>query len=173
MFVSSHRRNRRRSSTQTQTTTQSLAWKDVKVGNGPVIQKDDLITVKHVGTVMESGKSLGEFTFQFQHLEPGRVMPGWSQGMDGMKIGGRRILRIPPKLAYGNRSVGDIIPANSHLEFDVEILNKDESLWSLFLYKTGFKADARTAGILFCLGYLALSPMLESKLNNVQLPFSL
>jgi hypothetical protein len=144
-----------------------LEWKDIKVGDGPEIQKDDLITVRHVGTVMQSGMSLGEHEFQFQYLEPGRVMPGWSQGMQGMKVGGRRVLRIPPRLGYGNRAVGSSIPANSHLEFDVEILSKDDSLWSLFLYKTGFKADVRTAGILVCLGYLALSPMLESKLNNL------
>lgn len=58
---------------------QDLAIKEIKIGDGPELQKDDLITVRHIGTVMESGKSLGEHTFQFQHLESGRVMPGWSQ----------------------------------------------------------------------------------------------
>mmetsp|Transcript_31996 Transcript_31996/g.77841 ORF Transcript_31996/g.77841 Transcript_31996/m.77841 type:complete len:119 (-) Transcript_31996:215-571(-) len=116
---------------------------------------------------MQDGSSLGTHEFQFQYLEPGRVMPGWSQGMEGMKVGGRRVLRIPPRLGYGNRKVGEVIPANAHLEFDVEILDKTNDAWSMFLYKTGFKADARTAGIVVCLGYLAFSPMIESKLNSL------
>mmetsp|Transcript_31999 Transcript_31999/g.77851 ORF Transcript_31999/g.77851 Transcript_31999/m.77851 type:complete len:221 (-) Transcript_31999:136-798(-) len=146
---------------------QSLEIKDISVGNGDEIQKDDLITVRHTGTVMQDGSSLGTHEFQFQYLEPGRVMPGWSQGMEGMKVGGRRVLRIPPRLGYGNRKVGEVIPANAHLEFDVEVLDKTNDAWSMFLYKTGFKADARTAGIVVCLGYLALSPMIESKLNSL------
>lgn len=61
-------------------------------------------------------------TFQFP-IGIGRVIKGWDEGVMDMKIGERRLLIIPAHLAYGNRSMGDKIPANSTLVFDVELID--------------------------------------------------
>jgi FKBP-type peptidyl-prolyl cis-trans isomerase len=73
------------------------------------------------GRMFDSSRDRGPFDFI---LGAGQVIPGWDQGFDGMKVGGRRRLIIPPALAYGVDGAGDgIIPPNSTLIFEMELLD--------------------------------------------------
>lgn len=107
-------------------TPAGLKIEDIKVGSGAAAKSGDTVTVHYTGTLtngkkFDSSKDHGQpFTF---HLGAGEVIKGWDQGVAGMKVGGVRKLTIPPDLAYGNRDVGGgLIPANSTLLFEVELL---------------------------------------------------
>ena len=72
------------------------------------------------GDEFDSSWDLGE-TFRFK-LGAGQVIPGWEQGVAGMKVGGRRWMRIPPAMAYGPRGAGGVIGPNETLVFVVDLL---------------------------------------------------
>ncbi|EGC16818.1 peptidylprolyl isomerase [Kingella denitrificans ATCC 33394] len=98
---------------------------DVQEGTGKTAQKGKDITVHYTGyltdgTVFDSSVSRGQpLTIT---LGVGQVIRGWDEGFDGMKEGGKRKLTIPPEMGYGARAVGGVIPANSTLVFEVELL---------------------------------------------------
>lgn len=146
---------------------QALATRDVVVGNGDVIQDKDLIRVEYKGRLMSTGKQFGEGNIKIMVGEPDRVMLGWQQGMKGMKVGGKRTIRIPPRLGYGRRGSGETIPPNSDLEFDLEIVEKDDGALAPFLYKTGLGFNVKTGGLLFFTVFLAVSPFIDKALNNL------
>jgi FKBP-type peptidyl-prolyl cis-trans isomerase len=72
------------------------------------------------GTKFDSSVDRGK-PFSF-HLGAGEVIRGWDEGVAGMKVGGKRKLRIPAELGYGSRGAGGVIPGNATLIFDVELL---------------------------------------------------
>jgi FKBP-type peptidyl-prolyl cis-trans isomerase len=102
-----------------------LVIDDVRIGQGNEVEPGDTVSVHYVGTLRDGTKFddsyiRGEpFTFT---IGEGEVIQGWDEGLVGMKIGGERILVIPPELAYGNRVIGPI-PANSPLIFKVELVS--------------------------------------------------
>ncbi len=105
-------------------TSGGLVVQDEVVGTGPVAQAGDTVTVNYTGKLADGtvfDTSIGKAPFQFV-LGAGNVIPGWDQGLVGMKVGGKRILIIPPNLAYGSQAYGPI-PANSTLTFEVDLLN--------------------------------------------------
>ncbi len=103
-----------------------LAIKDLKQGEGAVAKPGDIVSVHYTGWLLNGTKFDSSVDrnqpFEFE-LGAGRVIKGWDQGVAGMHVGGKRELVIPPELAYGKRAVGGgLIPANSTLRFEVELL---------------------------------------------------
>lgn len=102
-----------------------LSGSDVVVGTGATATAGSRVTVNYVGmlpdgTVFDASERHGQsFTFT---LGAGEVIQGWDIGVAGMKEGGKRRLIIPPAYGYGNQAVGNVIPANSTLIFDVELV---------------------------------------------------
>ncbi len=107
------------------TTKSGLSYVDEHVGTGAVAKAGETVTVHYTGwltngTKFDSSRDRNEpFTF---HLGAGEVIPGWDEGVQGMRVGGRRKLTIPPSLGYGARGAGGVIPPNATLIFDVELL---------------------------------------------------
>ena len=106
-------------------TADGLQYWDIKVGTGPVAAAGQTVKVHYTGWLtngkkFDSSVDRGEpFTF---NLGGGQVIKGWDEGVAGMKVGGKRQLRIPPQLGYGDRGAGGVIPPNATLIFDVELL---------------------------------------------------
>lgn len=109
----------------------SLQTTDLTTGTGPAAKNGDCLVVKYYGTLASNGTKFDEdFTdttgFAFT-LGQGMVIPGWDQGMVGMRAGGERRLVIPASLAYGSQSPSAAIPANSDLVFVVKLLRIQKS----------------------------------------------
>jgi peptidylprolyl isomerase len=103
-----------------------LVVMDVVDGKGRAAKAGDSVVVHYVGVLYKTGKQFdaswdGGRPFPFA-LGQGSVIPGWDQGLQGMKVGGRRLLIIPPDLAYGAQGQGSIGP-NETLVFVVDLLN--------------------------------------------------
>jgi peptidylprolyl isomerase len=104
-----------------------LVTKDLITGTGAVAKEGDTVTVNYVGVLYKGGKTFDSSWSRHQAfttpLSVGSVIPGWVQGIAGMKVGGRRELIIPPSLAYGAKGSPPTIPANSTLIFVVDLLS--------------------------------------------------
>ena len=102
-----------------------LIIEDAKVGTGDLATSGKKITVNYSGTLTDGTKFDSSYDrgtpFVF-NLGAGEVIKGWDQGFDGMKVGGKRKLTIPPSLGYGEAGAGGAIPPNATLIFEVELL---------------------------------------------------
>jgi peptidylprolyl isomerase len=104
----------------------SLEKKDIVVGKGPAAKAGDTIEVQYVGVAQSTGKQFdaswdrGAEPFVFP-LGQGQVIPGWDEGIVGMKAGGRRQLTIPPDMAYGAQGAPPDIGPNETLVFVVDL----------------------------------------------------
>lgn len=105
----------------------TLQTKDLVTGTGATVKAGQTVTVNYVGVLYKTGK---EFDSSWSRNMPfttplttGSVIPGWVQGIPGMKVGGRRELIIPASLAYGAKGSPPTIPPNSPLVFVVDLLS--------------------------------------------------
>jgi len=102
-----------------------LKIEDLVVGTGAAAKAGDQVSVHYTGwltdgTKFDSSLDRGE-PFAFT-LGQGQVIEGWDKGVEGMKVGGKRKLTIPPDMAYGDQGAGEVIPPNAVLVFEVELL---------------------------------------------------
>jgi FKBP-type peptidyl-prolyl cis-trans isomerase FkpA len=112
------------------TTPSGLQYDDVQVGDGAEAKAGQNVTVHYTGWLRNDDGSKGSKfdsskdrndPFEFA-LGAGMVIRGWDEGVQGMKIGGTRVLTIPADLGYGARGAGGVIPPNATLIFEVELL---------------------------------------------------
>ena len=108
-------------------TESGLQYWDIKVGTGDVVaKKGDHVKVDYTGWLttgkkFDSSVGTGQpFDFRIGH---GDVIKGWDEGVVGMKVGGKRQLRIPPDLAYGKEGYPGAIPPNATLIFDIQLVS--------------------------------------------------
>jgi FKBP-type peptidyl-prolyl cis-trans isomerase FkpA len=114
------------------TTASGLQYEDIVAGSGETARAGNHVTVHYTGWLydadaprqrgvkFDSSKDRGD-PFDFP-LGGGRVIRGWDEGVQGMQVGGTRVLTIPPELGYGARGAGGVIPPDATLVFEVELL---------------------------------------------------
>ncbi|MHB8473968.1 MAG: FKBP-type peptidyl-prolyl cis-trans isomerase [Gammaproteobacteria bacterium] len=106
-------------------TDSGLKYDDTVVGTGATATKGQTVSVHYTGWLIDGEKfdSSKDRNDPFQFLlGAGRVIRGWDEGVQGMKVGGTRRLTIPPQLGYGAQGAGGVIPPNATLIFEVELL---------------------------------------------------
>ena len=111
------------------TTESGLQYEDTVAGSGAAAAAGQRVSVHYTGWLWSDGAKGGKFDsskdrgdpFDF-HLGAGQVIRGWDEGVQGMKVGGTRVLIIPPQLGYGARGAGGGPPPNATLMFEGELL---------------------------------------------------
>jgi FKBP-type peptidyl-prolyl cis-trans isomerase FkpA len=111
---------------------EALVKTDIKLGTGVTAEAGKHVSVHYTGWLYDeqaSGHRGAKFDSSLDRNQPfsfklgaGEVIPGWDHGVQGMQVGGKRLLIIPPELAYGARGAGGVIPPNAKLVFEVELL---------------------------------------------------
>ena len=111
------------------TTPSGLQYEDTAPGTGATAVAGQRVRVHYTGWLWQDGQQGRKFDsskdrgqpFSFR-LGAGEVIGGWDEGVQGMQVGGTRVLIIPPALGYGARGAGGVIPPNATLKFEVELL---------------------------------------------------
>jgi peptidylprolyl isomerase len=114
---------------KTVTTPSGLKIIDTQIGTGATPRTGQTCVMHYTGWLYQNGAKGQKFDSSLDRRQPfefpigrGQVIPGWDEGVASMKVGGKRTLIIPPNLGYGARGVGNVIPPNSTLIFEVELL---------------------------------------------------
>ncbi|MBC7992269.1 MAG: FKBP-type peptidyl-prolyl cis-trans isomerase [Rhizobacter sp.] len=112
-----------------QTTASGLQYEDTTPGTGAEAKAGQHVKVHYTGWLYNAGVKGAKFDSSKDRGDPfdfglgaGMVIKGWDEGVQGMKVGGTRLLVIPPELGYGARGAGGVIPPNATLMFEVELL---------------------------------------------------
>lgn len=110
-------------------TDSGLQYQDIQAGQGATARAGQAVSVHYTGWLFNEGTKGAKFDSSKDRDDPfvfdlggGRVIQGWDEGVQGMKVGGTRHLLIPPELGYGARGAGGVIPPNATLLFEVDLL---------------------------------------------------
>ena len=111
------------------TTPSGLQYEDTVAGTGAEAKAGRKVSVHYTGWLYNDGVKGAKFDSSKDRNDPfefglgaGHVIRGWDEGVQGMKVGGTRVLVIPAALGYGARGAGGVIPPNATLMFEVELL---------------------------------------------------
>ena len=111
-------------------TGSGLQYDDTVLGTGDLAEAGQSVSVHYTGWLWNDGAKGAKFDSSKDRNDPfsfnlgaGRVIRGWDEGVQGMRVGGTRVLVIPPELGYGARGAGGAIPPNATLMFEVELLD--------------------------------------------------
>lgn len=106
---------------------------DTQTGDGPVAAEGMVATIHFISWLDNQGVRGKPIFDSRKNGEPvsfvigtDKVMPAWNEGVLGMQSGGKRLLLVPPKMAYGNRAINDVVPANTSLQFVIELVRLEE-----------------------------------------------
>jgi FKBP-type peptidyl-prolyl cis-trans isomerase len=105
-----------------------LRYLDISIGEGDEAKTRSKVDVHYTGWLYVNGEKGTKFDSSYDRNKPlnfrlgaGRLIKGWEEGIPGMKVGGKRVLIIPPNIGYGKKAMG-VIPSNSTLIFEVELV---------------------------------------------------
>jgi len=119
----------KKSESKMRATPSGLQYEDIKEGTGASPRSGQVCVMDYTGWLWENGAKGKKFDSSVDRGTPfefpigqGRVIKGWDEGVATMKVGGKRLLLIPPQLGYGSRGAGGVIPPNATLLFEVELI---------------------------------------------------
>jgi len=107
------------------TTASGLTYWDIEPGAGEPALKGKIVKIRYKGWNQAGKEFANSTTFgepSIFKLGAGQVIAGWDEGVEGMKVGGKRQLRVPPELAYGNIGREPSVPPNSTLTYEIELI---------------------------------------------------
>ena len=136
----------------------SLAYKETEAGTGEPSANGDVLTVAYKGRLFSNFRQFDRGDKFIFKAGGGNVMPGFDQGLAGAKLGAKRTIRIPPELAYGVKGKGNIIPPNSDLEFDVEVVGIDRGVMG----EVALFGKERAIGMVGMVAVMGVIPALEN-----------
>jgi len=142
---------------------QDVATRDLVVGSGDVAAKEgDTLTVNYKGKVMSTGIEFasGKHSFTLGNRE---VIRAFDNNLPGIRVGGKRVLRIPPEQGYGVKGIPGTVPSNADLEFEVTVEKITSNPSEAFVAKQDLGLNPRTLGMAFFLGLMAILPMFDLK----------
>jgi len=147
--------------TEEQTT---VVIKDTLAGSGYTVgeQESQQLKVKYVATFLDPrpGAQFDQSEAFICKTGQKKILPGFEEGMKGMKVGGKRTIRIPPNKGYGDQWYKGTIPPNAHLQFECELISIAQTPQEEFMESLNNFGVGRAIGIGVCVSYLALSPFL-------------